>query len=239
MKWVKVIGIPLLVSFSISILLAALNYTPTAQREPDTYYFSAGETMFFAMLYLTPILLTFSVLTFTLYTLFPQMTRPPRIVLSGLFAGVMVGVALFFLFPKEETNNIFLIPEGLVGDVLVFYNVKDAPVVQRENGYNVHVINESGYFATSTPDMNYGEVTDRYYYVDKTGNRTPISDACVSLFGTSGYEITEDDETTVSLVYTGFNLTQNECSEAFKLDSRPYDARANQLIEEIEQRYYE
>ncbi|NEU32039.1 hypothetical protein GN156_14845 [bacterium LRH843] len=46
----------------------------------------------------------------------------------------MTLLAFYVLNNSDETNNMYLIPAGYEGDVLVFYNVKGAPVVEMDGG---------------------------------------------------------------------------------------------------------
>ncbi|GAA3333222.1 hypothetical protein GCM10020331_096440 [Ectobacillus funiculus] len=67
---------------------------------------------------------------------------------------------------------------------IFFYNVKGAS--------EVHTINDKGYFVTSTSNMDYGTVTDKYYYIDKSGKRTKKLTQVVS--GVWGQEVQKDME---------------------------------------------
>lgn len=122
-----------------------------------------------------------------------------------------------------------MIPQGFVGDVYAFYNIKGAPKVETEDGHEVHVINENGFFLTSKPDMDYGTVTDKYFYVDEKGNRTRISPKCVSLFGTAGFSTTAVNET-IDLRYTGFKLTKDSCSEEFMTETFSWGEQLENIL---------
>lgn len=161
-----------------------------------------------------------------------------KIILSVVIAVSTMSIGLFFINKSDETNNIYLIPEGYEGEVYVFYNVKGAAKVETEDGYEVHKINEEGYFVTSEPDMNYGTVTDKYYYVDERENRTPISDQCVSIFGTGGYTTFMDDQA-FDFVYTGFKLTQDHCSHEFMLENHGMGEGEGNIIRKILEDYYD
>lgn len=137
---------------------------------------------------------------------------------------------------EGETNDIYLIPEGYEGDVFAFYNVEGAPEVKIEGEFEVHEVNENGYFVTSTPDMDYGTVTDRYYYVDEDGNRKPINNECIELFGTGGHQTSLDEE--VGLRYTGFSLTEGGCGEGVTTKSLGMMQAAEYIIPVILKRYY-
>jgi hypothetical protein len=155
-----------------------------------------------------------------------------------LTAVILLSVGTFVLLTSQsnKTNDIYLIPEGYEGDVFVFYNIKRAQKVESEKGYEVHRINNKGYFATSTPDMDYGTVTDKYFYVDAKGNRTSISKKCVSLFGTGGFSTSEVEE--VDLIYTGFRLTKDNCSDEFMTQNFLAEESKEGIIHDILKVHY-
>ena len=57
-------------------------------------------------------------------------------------------------------------------------------MVEMKDGYEVHVISEKGYFLTSAPNMDYRTVTDKYYYMDKKGDRIKLDDFIVLILST-------------------------------------------------------
>lgn len=115
----------------------------------------------------------------------------------------------------DATNDIYLIPEGFEGYVYAFYNVKNAPKVKKEGDYEVHNINKDGYFVTSTPDMDYGTVTDKYFYVDTKGQRTKIDEECIRGIGTGGYESDPDSADKIDIKYTGVEVKKSGCCQEF------------------------
>jgi hypothetical protein len=240
MRLLKVIFASAILSLIISLFGSLINYTPVTKREPDVYYFSIGESFIFGMIYITPVLLMLSIIAFIIYVLIGKMKRfSPiiKVVLSILIAASITSLTLFFIDKSNETDDIYLIPKGFEGDVYGFYNIKGAPIVETEDGYEVHVINEKGYFLTSKPDMDYGTVTDKYYYVDEKGNRIPISNKCVSLFGTAGFSTSAGDEE-IDFHYTGLKLTKDNCSDEFMKESHGMGENAEKIIHEILKDYY-
>ncbi|USK74265.1 hypothetical protein LIT31_21055 [Peribacillus frigoritolerans] len=81
--------------------------------------------------------------------------------------------------------------------------------------------------------MDYGTVTDKYFYVDDKGHRTPIDDKCVSTFGTGGTTL----EDNVDITYTGFKLRKKNCSEEFSMEPYNIDYSA-QMNNDILKKYY-
>jgi len=178
-----------------------------------------------------------SIIAFIIYILLGKIKRFSHIIkvaISILLAGSIISLGLFLINKSNETDDIYLIPKGFEGDVYAFYNIKGAPMVETEDGYEVHVINEKGYYLTSKPDMDYGTITDKYYYVDEKGNRTPINNKCVSPFGTGGFSTSIDEE--IDFHYTGFKLTKDKCSDEFMAES--YGGSEEKIIDEILKQYY-
>ncbi|MFK2825133.1 hypothetical protein QYG89_05450 [Bacillus sp. B190/17] len=240
MRLLKVIIVSVILSLTISLVGSLINYTPLSKREPDVYYFSIGESFIFGLIYITPILLMLSIIAFSIYMLIGRSKRFSHIIkvaLSILIASAITTITLFFIDKSNETDDIYLIPKGFAGDVYTFYNIKGAPMVETEDGYEVHVINEKGYFLTSKPDMDYGTVTDKYYYVDENSNRTPISNKCVSPFGTGGFSTSKGDEE-IDFHYTGFKLIKDKCSDEFVTESHGSEENEEKIIREILKQYY-
>ncbi|AOV08026.1 DUF6843 domain-containing protein [Sporosarcina ureilytica] len=240
MRFLKIIFSTAILSSIISLIVSLITYIPVSKREPNVYYFSVWESFFFLMIYITPILLMLSITAYIFYLLFGKITRFSHIInvfLSIVMAAFITSIAIFFMNKTTETNDIYLISEGFEGDVYAFYNVKGAPMVETEDGYEVHVINEKGYFVTSELDMDYGTVTDQYFYVDEKGNRTPISHKCISPFGTGGFSTSAGD-VDIDFRYTGFRLTKDKCSDEFMTENHGLGENAEKIIGEILQEYY-
>ncbi|WP_347548705.1 hypothetical protein ABFG93_14345 [Pseudalkalibacillus hwajinpoensis] len=110
----------------------------------------------------------------------------------------------------DQTDMIHLVPEGFEGQLIVIYNVEGAPKLKKEKGFTLIPYEEDGMYLTSTEDMEYGAVTDTFYYVDQKDKRTPIEKHCTYLFPNGGISI-EDRR----LLYNAYYLTQSHCSESF------------------------
>lgn len=242
MKLVKVIAGSVIIALLTALALAVTNYTPLSERSPDTYYFSIMESFTFSAVYLTPIIVIAGPIAYLLYNLFKKRSRLSKV--SNIFTSTALSVSLviaaisLYIFIERKynvTNDIYLIPEGYEGDVFVFYNVDGASPIETEDGFEVHTINEDGYFVTSTPNMEYGRVTDRYYYVDESGKRTPIDQECVSGFGTGG---TESDG--YSINFTGFRLSATQCSQDFMVNGfvDGYDESQKTVLNHVLKQYY-
>ena len=239
MRILKVILTSMILSSVITLIFSLISYTPIAKRDPDTYYFSIGESFLYLLFTITPILVVLCLLCYFSYVLLGKISRFShflKILLSILIVATLTSITIFLANQSNKTNDIYLIPEGYEGDVFVFYNIKGAQRVESKKGYEVHRINSNGYFATSTPDIDYATVTDKYFYVDAKGNRTSISKKCVSLFGTGGYSTSEVED--VDLIYTGFRLIKDNCSDEFTNESFDMEDSKERMINEILNIYY-
>ncbi|MFD2446629.1 DUF6843 domain-containing protein [Bacillus sp. CGMCC 1.16607] len=138
-----------------------------------------------------------------------------------------------------ETNDIYLIPEGYEGNVYAFYNVKGAPEIKKEGKYDIYDINNEGFYVTSTADMDYGTVTDKYYYVDKNGNRTKISEECIRGMGTGGFENDPNSVDKIKINYTGIEITKESCGQEFIQSGNGMNSEDSQsVLETVVKRYY-
>ncbi|RAS74434.1 DUF6843 domain-containing protein [Priestia endophytica] len=140
---------------------------------------------------------------------------------------------------SEKTNDIYLIPEGYEGYVIAFYNVKGAPKIEKEGDYEVHDVNNQGYSVTSTPDMDYGTITDKYYYVDEEGKRNEINKECVKVLSTGSLEIEPDTPNKIEMSYTGMEVTKSQCSQDFMTAGEEIDRdKLDSIVQDITKQYY-
>ncbi|GMK44530.1 hypothetical protein PghCCS26_16580 [Paenibacillus glycanilyticus] len=137
-----------------------------------------------------------------------------RNVITALFGLVAMLWTLGFIvihpYSPSSTNDIYLIPEGYEGDIRVNYNVQGAPILLKEGKYDVIPVGIDGIFNTSKPEMEYGLVTDLYFYVNAAGERTPIDKLCVCVKGNGSSEI----GSTVTR-HTDLAITRTKCGEDF------------------------
>ncbi len=140
---------------------------------------------------------------------------------------------------SEETDDMYLIPEGYEGDVYIFYNVKGAHPLKQEDEYDVYDVNDEGYFVTSTADMDYGTVTDRYYYIDKSGKRTKIDESCVRGMGTGEFQNDPNSKEVIRIRYTGVEVTRTQCGTKFVQSANGIDHDQMELVlENVVEKYY-
>lgn len=129
--------------------------------------------------------------------------------LIGAVAVLWFITSLFFT-KTTSTNDIYLIPAGFEGDIRVTYNVQGAPALEKEGKYDLIPIRVDGTYDTSKPDMEYGLVTDQYFYVSPDGRRTPIDERCVHVRGNGASEIGSSITR-----HNDFTITRTNCSEDF------------------------
>ena len=135
---------------------------------------------------------------------------------------------------EGKTNELYLIPSGFEGSIIVFYNVPNKTKLEKEGKYSVipvkleylealegTEIHQYGIYFTSTPDiftakpdMDSATVNNKYYYIDKSGDRTAIDEQCIN-YSTSG-SFTGDNGK--EMVYQSIQITKSHCGEAFYLD---------------------
>jgi len=74
--------------------------------------------------------------------------------------------------PREA--DLFLIPQGYTGMVVVQYGIADAPEMPREGEYWVNKIGADGKLNSplERPERVFPRGTDQFYFVDAQGNRT-------------------------------------------------------------------
>ncbi|MBT2694766.1 hypothetical protein [Bacillus sp. ISL-55] len=132
--------------------------------------------------------------------------------------------ACSFLDTEEGTNNIFLIPEGYEGTLMVYYGIPDAPAIRKEEDYSVIPIklkvleelkgtdiSQYGVYFTSTTEIESGIMNNKYYYVDSKGKRTPIDEYC-----THGLEIGSfTGESEKEIGFQSVQITATDCGESF------------------------
>jgi len=128
--------------------------------------------------------------------------------------GLLTGALLLSGCLSEQgkgTYDLYLIPEGYEGNIRVTYNVNGAPGLAKEGKFDVIPVDGKGTAETSNPMFDYGEVIDRYYYVDERGNRAEIPPECVHVKGTGG-----SSDARRELHYTDIEITRSSCGDEFR-----------------------
>ena len=97
------------------------------------------------------------------------------IVLIGVLVIVFAGT-LAYLYDKNKPReaDVYLIPQGYNGPVVVQYWIEGAPELTKEDDHFVFTIPQDGKLDTVTKQPNTGVAQDLYYYVDANGKRTEL-----------------------------------------------------------------
>ncbi|ARI77816.1 DUF6843 domain-containing protein [Halobacillus mangrovi] len=237
----KMIGAAIFLAALSASIAAILSYVPVSERSSDTYYFSFLESLIWVFFIVAPFSVGIVVVFTLCFWLMQKFTRMKMLISTAISLLISIGVIIgipYMLIEKEETDRMYLLPEGYEGEVYVFYNIKGAPEIKVEEGFDVHSINEEGYAVTSNPELSGGTVTDKYFYVHEEGNRTRISNDCVSPFGMSGFE-GEVNGQEIKVSSTGFEITHENCGEEFKINGGQKDDRTYKMdLWEVIEKYY-
>ncbi|MGD6803461.1 DUF6843 domain-containing protein [Rossellomorea aquimaris] len=156
----------------------------------------------------------------------------------GFVLLAIIGMNVHGELREEETNTIYLIPEGFEGSIAVYYNVPGKPPLKTEGEFTVVPINieilpslegtnmeKYGIYQTST-EAGSGTVTDRFYYEDESGNRTEVDRYCIHNSG-GGASFESGNE---PVQYNTFQVTNSQCGEEFHFDGRDlYDTQTSEI----------
>lgn len=158
-----------------------------------------------------------------------------RMILNCIFVvgfAVLVVYSSFYLQEQleKETLEYFLIPSNYEGKVTVIYNIKEEPKAKKMGDYNVIQVNDQGYALTSLPQAE-GTIKNKYYFVDKNGERVKIDEKCVHI-GSSG-SISNDEQ---EFQFSNLTVKKNGCTDDFYINGNMYGEDYSLEIEEILQR---
>ncbi|TYS17706.1 hypothetical protein FZC78_07545 [Rossellomorea vietnamensis] len=159
-------------------------------------------------------------------------------VVLAFVAVVIIGMMGHEELTEVETNTIYLIPEGFEGPFVVYYNVPDQPPLKQEGEFSVVPINieklpplegtgmeKYGLYQTST-EASYGTVTDRFYYVNDSGNRTEVDQYCIH----PGFGGAYSNDGSEEIQYSTFQVTSSQCGEDFYLGGKDrYDTQIREI----------
>lgn len=93
-----------------------------------------------------------------------------RLGLLGLAPLLLAGCTA----PVQRTPDLFLIPQGYVGWVLIEYDVQGAPPLPQLGSYRVYSVPRDGLLRTSS-GLQRGWARDLYTFVDAQGKRTELA----------------------------------------------------------------
>ena len=137
------------------------------------------------------------------------MTKLSKAVHIGLlFIMVPVVSACQSTYNESTGRDIFIIPGGYVGRVIIFYGQPDGQVEKTVSGNNIFIVPQSGILRTQA-SINYEWSELPLYYYDSISVNTEIPTR-------TDWELYSDDDPNASLVSTGsLELQQNHTSVSF------------------------
>ncbi|MCM3618784.1 hypothetical protein M3936_14435 [Sutcliffiella horikoshii] len=144
----------------------------------------------------------------------------------------------------NETNNVYLIPEGYEGAMVVYYNITDAPETEKEGELSILPLTieklptlkntdmeEYALFRTSSKIVTTGRITDKYYYVDGEGQRKEIDPFCTSSGPNRSSGVAGER------AYYVMQVTNSECGEDFHISGNDrYTTQAMEILKYWEYR---
>ena len=98
-----------------------------------------------------------------------------------IFLSILPFLTLYGIIAKDSASyDIFLIPDGYHGKVVIEYGVQDGSKEEFEGKWRVYRVPANGHLKTTfTLKGNSIRLSDsKYYYVDKNGNRKELKHFC-------------------------------------------------------------
>lgn len=131
-------------------------------------------------------------------------------------------------FKEEKSNELYLIPDGFQGSILIIFGTPNDPTLKKEGKYTVlpielkkmtalegTEIQQYGVYLTSTPYKDVDKtVTNKYYYVNGDEQRKAINEQCVHLGRSKSFT----GENGKEISFQSLQITNNDCGERFFLD---------------------
>lgn len=98
-------------------------------------------------------------------------------ILQAMLVLLPLTVLISFSIYSESSNNIFLIPKGYTGRVVIVHGCKDGEPREFEGTYRVYRIGKDGLLKSkfSFAGNAFDSLHSRYYYVDENGKKEEIS----------------------------------------------------------------
>src|SRR5699024_6655276 len=114
----------------------------------------------------------------------PKLTAKPKAskivigLLSFPLTTIIVVIGMYIIsfassYLTRPEKELYLIPEGYVGKVVVFFNQADGEKHEYENDRRVYRIPETGILFTQLKDEQ-GIINQEYYYVSPNGQRRKL-----------------------------------------------------------------
>jgi hypothetical protein len=165
--------------FSLLVSIALYLYTKKKGKEQNFFFYSGLFYIFLGVPFLYSLLLYGAIGSILVGFLFLFLSRKniPVIVqvLAAFFPICFVG---YFIWGGESSNNIFLIPKGYVGRIVIVHGCKEGMSREYEGTYRVYRIGKDGLLKTkfSFAGNAFDALHSKYFYIDENGNREVIDE---------------------------------------------------------------
>ncbi|MCB1177681.1 MAG: hypothetical protein KDK36_08900 [Leptospiraceae bacterium] len=85
-------------------------------------------------------------------------------------------ILTILLFISSSSNNIFLIPEGYKGRVVIIHGCKDGTDREFDGTYRVYRVGKNGLLKTkfNFAGSSFDHLNSKYFYIDDAGNKTEL-----------------------------------------------------------------
>ena len=130
-----------------------------------------------------------------------------------IFWSILPFLTLYGIIAKDSASyDIFLIPDGYRGQVVIEYGVQDGAKEEYEGRWRVYRVPANGHLKTIfTLKGNSIRLSDsKYYYVDKNGNRKELKHFCE--------HCKDKDTTSLQVIYGSLGTSNNKSFQDFIID---------------------
>jgi hypothetical protein len=130
-----------------------------------------------------------------------------------LFISIIPLIILYALFHHySASKDIFLIPEGFRGEVIIYYDRKDGQKEQFEGNWRLYNVPENGILKTMFKIKGHkiNLTGSKYYFIDSSGKRTEIKHYCE-------YCKVKDAQS-IQVIYGVVGVDLNGHYQTFKID---------------------
>ncbi len=169
--------------FSLLVSIGLYIYTKKRGKEQNLFFYSGLFYVFLGVPFVYSLLMYVAIGSIFIGFLFLFLSRKNIHVsvqiLAALFPICFVG---YFAWDGESSNNIFLIPKGYVGRVVIVHGCKDGMSREYEGTYRVYRIGKDGLLKTkfSFAGNSFDALHSKYFYVDENGNREVIDESATN-----------------------------------------------------------
>jgi len=130
-----------------------------------------------------------------------------------IFWGLLPFLILYGFIEKDSASyDIFLLPEGYRGQIVIEYGVEDGVEKEFEGKWRIYKIPEDGHLKTQFTIKGYSiRLSDsKYFYADKNDNRKELKHYCE--------HCSDKDTLTVQVIYGSLRTSDNKSFQDFIID---------------------